>query len=252
MLLPGLLEVAAKNFELSSSSIGIFELSKTYMYKSADDELPQEEPFLCVVLCGKAQDKNLYYNERDFDFYDLKGIVEFLVQKLNIRTLELQSAEVNYLHPAVSFMVLVDGGEVGHIGRLNPIIAERFDLPAECYVAELSVKGLISHSRVKESYYQPERFPPVKLDVAMIVDEGVSNEDILEIIKSHAGGLLDEVVLFDIFRGEQIGEGKKSMAYSLSFRRKDRTLREKEALKVFNVICNALRKNVDARIRERT
>jgi phenylalanyl-tRNA synthetase beta chain len=252
MLLPGLLEIAAKNFELNSSSIGIFELSKTYMYKSADDELPIEEPCLCLVLCGKAQAKDLYYDERDFDFYDLKGIIEFLVQKLNIRTLKLQPADVNYLHPAVSYKVLVDGGEVGHMGRLNPIIAERFDLPAECYVAELSVQGLILRSGVKESCYQPERFPPVKLDVAMIVNEDVSNEDILEIIKSHAGGLLDEVVLFDIFRGGQIGEGKKSMAYSLSFRRKDRTLREQEALKVFNVICNALRKKVDARIRERT
>lgn len=252
MLLPGLLEIAAKNFELGSSSIGIFELSKTYIYRSAGDKLPIEEPFLCLVLCGKAQAKDIYYNERDFDFYDFKGIIEFLAQKLNIKTLKLQLANVSYLHPAVSYVITVDGKDIGPMGRLNPLIAERFDLPAQCYVAELSVESLISCSGVKESCYHPERFPPVKLDVAMIIDESVSNEDIIKVIRSSAGGLLDEVVLFDIFRGGQIGEGKKSMAYSLYFRREDRTLREREALEVFNRICAALREKVNARIRERT
>ena len=251
MLLPGLLEIAAKNFEIGCPSIGVFELSKTYVYDSDGDELPAEKPFLCLVVCGKAQVKDLYYGERDFDFFDLKGVLEFLSQRLNVRTFGLQPTHVGYLHPAASYMVALDGENVGTMGRLNPAVAERFDLPEACYVAEISVNGLISHSCKKVSSYQPGKFPPVKLDIAMVVDENISNEDILSVLRSSAGDLLDEVVLFDVFRGGQIGEGKKSMAYSLSFRRDDRTLREQEAIEVFTRICEVLKDKMNVRIREK-
>jgi phenylalanyl-tRNA synthetase beta chain len=245
-LLASVLETVEKNAR--AESIALFELGPIFVPHK--NELPDEPAWLALVMTGAriatawdVQDSPRY------DFYDLKGRIELLLHELRYRDVSYAPTDsVNYLHPGKAAEVKVNGQTVGVFGELHPLIKERYEVgDAPVIVAEFDLEKLRS---VSPSYgiVPVSEFPPVYEDIAVIVDESVPAARVEELIRQTGGKTVSDVRLFDLYRGEQIGAGKKSLAYSLTYQ-SDKTLTDAEAAAIRNKIVKRLEYEVGAKLR---
>ena len=177
------------------------------------------------------------------DFYLIKGVVESLLKYLGYKNrYGFSKVEVKELHPGVSAAILIDRKQVGIIGKLHPSIIKE-----DIYVAELSVTALYNLNVKALKFKEASKYPEIKKDVAFIVDNNITNKEIEDVIKHAGGRLLDNTDIFDIYR--DIEEGKKSMAYSLTFKDDTRTLSDEEVMQVFNNIIKEVTEKLNAKVR---
>jgi phenylalanyl-tRNA synthetase beta chain len=252
-LLPGVLAVAHENLK-NFSSVALYELGFVYLPKPGQ-QLPDEPRRLAVVLSGErteaAWDDPLGGERPRYDFYDLKGVLEGLAADLHLPNVTFEPAkDVPHLHPGRAARLLVGGKPVGAFGELHPKVAAAFRLSDRAVLAaELDLEAVLAAVPERFAYRPVSTFPPVLRDVAVVVAEDVPAEKVLAELTAAGGELLEGARLFDVYRGESIPAGTKSLAYALTYRVADRQLTDKEVDKAHQKIEGRLRHVLKAQIR---
>ena len=245
-LLASLLEAAEKNAR--AESITMFELGS--IFEPVKGDLPNEPRRLALLMTGLRNPTAWDVKESpQLDFFDLKGRIELLLSGLRFTNVSYAAIDaVNYLHPGKAAQVKVNGQVVGVFGELHPLTKEKYEFgSAPVVVAEFDLDAL----RKANSTYgivPVADVPPVLEDIAVIVDESVPAERVASLIKQTGGKTVTQVRLFDVYRDEKIGRGKKSLAYSLTYQ-SDNTMTDAEAAAIRNKIVKRLEYEVGAKLR---
>jgi len=251
-LLPGILAVAAENLK-NAPGVALFELGFVFHPKQGD--LPEEPRRLAIVLCGRrtdaAWDDALGVKVPTYDFYDLKGVLERLLADLHVSGVTVAPAkDVPHLHPGRAARVSVGGVAVGAFGELHPQVAAAFKLAERAVlVADLDLEAMFAAVPERFAYRPISPFPPVLRDVAVVVPDDLPAEQVQKELATAGGDLLEAVQLFDVYRGDSIPAGTKSLAYALTYRVADRQLTDKEVDKAHQKIEGRLRHVLKAQIR---
>ncbi|NLG49543.1 MAG: phenylalanine--tRNA ligase subunit beta [Chloroflexi bacterium] len=243
------LETMASNLRFVER-VAVLEIGSVYL-REEGEALPAEPRRLSIGLCGPREARSWLSSEgENFGFYDLKGIIETLCARLGIQDVHVEATQHPTLHPGRAARLSIGGVDAGVFGEVHPLVRANFDLPDETVcLAELDLEVLLSAARLTESFAAISRMPALKLDLAVVVDEQTPSDQVAALIRETGGATLVDVVLFDVYRGAQIGEGKKSLAYSLTFQAMDRTLTTEEATKQRERIVARLSRELGATVR---
>ena len=251
-LLPGLLEVAARNLA-TSESIAFFELGPVFIPEA--NSLPREPQRLALALAGRrkptAWDDLATNAPESFDFYDLKGIIERLFTELHLPTWKLDPATtVPHLHPGRAATAMIDGVCLATFGELHPKVAAAFELKDRAVlVAEIDVAMLFDAIPERTTYRPFNTLPAAKRDVAVIVPDAMPMDRVLAELRTAGGELLTNAELFDVYRGDSVPTGTKSLAFALTYQPKEKTLTDKEIDKAHQKIESRLVHVLKAQIR---
>jgi phenylalanyl-tRNA synthetase beta chain len=249
-LMASLLEAVRDNLRYRDG-VALFEIGRVYLPREGD-ELPEEPRRLCIALSGLRHQHSWLTGDGGYmDFYDLKGVVETLLDHQGLSGGSFTPLEHLTFRAGGAARLLLEGTEVGVFGEVDPLVREAFDLPAQpVCLLELNLEVLLSRvERIRHLQPVP-RFPSVSQDLSIVVDEGIPAQQVEDLIRLAGRGLLVDVTLFDVYRGEPVEAGKKSLAYSLTYRHEERTLTDKEVAKVHAKIVKRLSKELGARLRE--
>ncbi len=248
-LLTTVLETVAANLRFRDR-VEVFEVGRVFL-PQPDQPLPDEALRLVIVMTGPRDDRHWLATEGpDLDFFDLKGVVEALLGGLHIGGAAYEAAEHPTYQPGRTARLLVDGVEVGILGEIHPQVRAAWDLPARrVAAAELDLGALLA--RVPDTWFvEPlSAYPAVLQDLALIVDEAVPAAQVQERIASAGGFLLKEVTPFDVYRGDPIPAGKKSLAFALVFQAPDKTLSDAIVNKQVKRIVAQLERELGAQLR---
>ncbi len=249
-LLPALLDTTRANLRFLER-VTVFEVGAVYLPVEGRT-LPDEPWRLGIVMTGPREPRSwLTGQDRSpLGFYDLKGVVEALLDGLGLKGI-LEVGEHGAFHPGRCAQVRVGERVVGVLGELHPLVRESFGLPSQPVVAlEFDLDGLLAGWGGVRAMKPLSVHPPVYEDLALVVDEEVPAVRVRDLIAQTGRALVRSVALFDVYRGEQIGAGKKSLAYRLTYQAADRTLTDKEVTKLRRKIIRRLEREVGARVRE--
>ena len=253
ILMPGMLEVLGRNYSRNREAVRAFEIGNTFMVNLLDEkELPIESDSMSIGFYGK-----------DEDFFTLKGAVVELLSKLGIRNLEfIPETEYGAFHPGRCARIVteeVNYGpegpikelvELGIMGEIHPDVAEKYGIGTRCYGAELMFNVVTQVADTEKVFSPLPKYPSTSRDIALVVDETMTVGEIEKVIKGAGGKILREVKLFDVYRGPQVGENKKSVAFALTYRHDEKTLTEEDVANVHNKILAALEKTLGLTLRE--
>jgi len=246
-LLASVLEAAEKNAR--AESLELFEIGP--VFEPVKDDLPRELPRLAIVMTGLRTASAWDVKDSPaLDFYDLKGRLELLLAGLGFKDVSYAPTDsVAFLHPGKAAQIIVNGQVVGGFGELHPLMKEKYEVGARpVLVAEFDIAALRALSPAYGIVPVAE-FPPVYEDIAVIVDESVAAARVEGLIRQTGGRSVSAVRLFDVYRDEKIGAGKKSLAYSLTYQSPDKTMTDAEAAQIRNRIVKRLEHEVGARLR---
>jgi phenylalanyl-tRNA synthetase beta chain len=248
-LLPSLLLIAAENLK-HERSVSLFENARVYLPSTA--ELPHEANTLAIVRAGKREPLSRFASadQGDLDYFDLKGMIDALLERLGVDDAHFAPATVPYLHPGRAAELSVGGKRLGLLGELRPDRAAAFGIETpRVAVAEIDLDVLLSVAKPIPENVRVPHYLPVEQDFAIVVAEEIPAADVAAALRSGAGPLATGVALFDIYRGPQIGEGNKSLAYRVTFTAPDRALTDAELGKVRERIARTLQKQVHGELR---
>ena len=257
-LLAGLLRNAGYNLARSARELRLYELGRVYLpepdprHASGPLSWPAHEPRRLGLVVTGLHAKSVHGEARRLDYADLKGAIEDLLEALGAGEARYERATLATLHPASATSLLLGGQVAGTFGRVHPLVARAFDLPADTFVAELSWEALLAHAAPLRKLHGVPKFPAIARDLAFVVDDTVSAARMLEEIRaSDSARLLERVELFDVFTGDSTRwpAGKVSLAYRLSLRAADRTLTDAEADALVSAIKARLGSALGAEIR---
>lgn len=234
-MIGSLLDVASFNDSHKNKNIKICEIGKVFLNDRTETHpIPTEQKILAYLATGRT------------DFFELKSLTELIASKLNI-TFGYRASQVPFLHPNVCAEITVGKQVVGLIGKVHPQVSQNYDLKLDAYYFELNLDKLPDKKFKK---FKPlPKFPAALRDLCVVVDQKVAVGDILSNIKKAAGNLLEDAELFDIYQGENVGEGKKSVAFNLVFRKPDATLTQDEVNALFDKILGHLETTLGAKLR---
>lgn len=251
-MLPGLLASVAYNLDHGVSNVALYEIGRVF-YGHEHRSLPDEPSYVCGVLAGKRADDAWNQRFADYDFYDAKGVVEELLDSLRItkvRFKPVDAEEYAFLQPGRAAEVLAGGELIGWVGNIHPRALRAVDIDMPVVAFELSLASLLRLAHDELPYEDVPTLPGVEVDLALVVDESVTYEQLMQRISSAGGKLLAEAHLFDVYRDEKrVGAGKKSMAFSLTYRAADHTLTSEEVEKVHNKLVTKLTRGLGAEVR---
>lgn len=238
--IPEMLEVICRNYNRRIEEVRLFEISNVYLpEEKAVNGLPNEKLILTLGMFG------------NIDFYDLKGAVEQLFNSLGIKDYEIeQERDCHSFHPGRTAKILLNGQKIGTFGEVHPEVIENFDGPQRTYIGVIEIEPLVECASLMAKYKPLPKFPAVTRDIAMLVKDEILVKQIENIIKQRSGKILEEIKLFDVYKGKQVPEGLKSVAYSITFRAEDRTLTDEDVNKAMSKILDGLKNNLDAQLRE--
>ncbi len=232
------MEALTRNFTRSNPVVRIFEVGKVYLPGEDMNQLPSERNIAAVGMYGGV------------DFFNLKGVVENLMECLGITRYEFRRESANpSFHPGKTAALYVKGEYAGVLGEIHPDVNDNYDIDEKCYVAELNLDVLYKHADLARQYKAIPKFPAVLRDMAMLVDDKVMVKEIEDVMIANGGGLVESVKLFDVYKGKQIPEGKKSVAYSIAYRLDYKTLTDAEVSEVHEKIVRKLEESFGAELR---
>jgi len=237
-IIPNMLEVISRNYNRKISECMFYELSKVYLAEELPlKDLAYERDTLIIGIYG------------DVDFYDLKGIIENVMDELNINNYRVLPSNHETFHPGRTAELLINNKRIGYLGEIHPDVLDNYDIPVRVYIAELDFEEIALQANLDIKYKPLPKYPSIERDIAVVVAEEITAAQVEEIIRNKGGKLVEDVKLFDIYRGSQIEEGYKSMAYSIVYRSDEKTLTEDDITKVHNKILNSLANQVGAILR---
>lgn len=248
-LVPGLVRSLRTNLSRYVRGVAQFEVGRVFRPGEGEAEGGVlEEERAAIILAGEGSTG--YPGEtRELDFFDAKGAVEAMLAGLSVSSWSLGDPAGLPFHPARSAVLVVGEQAAGAIGELHSKVVESLDLPRRTAVAEVSLPALERHMAPAFSLREVPRFPPVRRDLAFVVDQDVPAGAVADALREAGGDLVDSVVLFDVFSGEPLPAGKKNLAFSVDFRAPDRTLTDDEAEQAVAVIVARLRRDFGAEFR---
>ncbi len=247
-LLPGLLGAAEFNVAQGQSDLALFEVGHVFLPGAGDGPLPDERDRLGALLTGYVR-RRPHEDDRPVDAFDLVDVWNGLVGALRLADARLEPGEQASLHPARSALAVVDGQVIGAIGDVAPEVAARYSLTGPTVAMELELDRLLDARRLPARLRRVSRFPASHIDLAFVVDETVPAARVAETLRTAAGDLLEDVALFDVFRSESLGPGRKSLTFALRFRAPDRTLTDAEVADVRRRAIDAVVANHAAELR---
>lgn len=251
-ILPGLLRSVSYNLNRGVQNISLYEIGVVFNAK-AGAQKPAERKKVAGVLTGLPNDKAWNSNPCQFDFFDAKGVVENLLNALNVQKVrfkELTAQEAPHLQPGRAASVVAKGSVLGWIGEVHPKLAAEFDIDGAVAAFELDLKCLLGSANELGKCEEISNFPGISIDVAFEVEDSVTNEMMMQRITSAGGNLLKSVSLFDVYKSDKhLGVGKKSMAYKLEYNDPNKTLKSEDVDVVHSKLVDKVCKSTGAKIR---
>ncbi len=248
-LVPNLLGVLQRNQSFGTTDITIFEIGKVYYQSSAKEIGEKLSVAGAVAGSGWKSAWNLPQNALDADFFMCKGIVESLFGALGIENASFEAVRELLLHPTRGARVLIGGKPVGMVGEVAPAIRESLDLRERSYVYELDFTALMEAAPKTLKYRQLHRYPALSRHIAVVAGDEVGYEQLERIIRASGRGFIEDVSLLEVFKGEQIGQGKSVLTISMLFRSLERTMTDEEVNAVLGEVKDALTQQLGASFR---
>ena len=240
-LVPAVIEAAKRNIAQQNKDLWLFETANVYEPKSLPlTEVPHERPMACGIMMGKVTEAAWNQAQRDTDFYDVKGVVDGLLAKLGLTQYDIQPSSESYYHPGVSAHYTVNGVTIANYGELHPQVVKNFDLSGKVYMFEIDLEAVLSITVPPFRYQSFSKFPGTSRDLAIVAPVSVTSGDIVALIKEHGGEYLESVSIFDVYEGEHIEAGYRSLAYNLQFRSMEGTLNDEDIDGAIQAIIDAL------------
>ena len=235
--LPSMMQVLATNYASRNMSAKLYEIATEYV-KVEGQELPNEPKKVIIGAYGE-----------NYDYFDLKGAVEELIEALNIKDFDIEPvSDIPWYHPGRCAKLMLGGDELGYLGEIHPVAVKNYGIGTKVYCATLDFETLFKHSGAEKIYHKMPRFPATSRDLALICDKDLPVVTMEKAIKNAAPKLIEQVNLFDVYTGNQVESGKKSVAYNIVLRACDRTLTDEETdgaikkiLKVLSAVGAELR-----------
>jgi phenylalanyl-tRNA synthetase beta chain len=236
--IPSMLEVLARNNNYHSEKTALFEMSKIYIPDADSTKLPEERRQIVIGFF------------RDGDFYTLKGICEALFEKAGIKgaIYTAESADPTF-HPGRCATISVDGTFIGILGEVHPEVQANYEIDTPVYIANLDFENLFAKSKLDKAFKPLPKFPAMTRDFALVCDETMEVGQVEAVIRKAGGKTVESVKLFDVYRGKQLGEGKKSVAFNVALRASDHTLTDEEADKTVKKILTLLERELNVTLR---
>ena len=240
-LVPAVIEAAKRNIAQQNKDLWLFETANVYEPKALPlIEVPHERPMACGIIMGKVTEAAWNQAQRDTDFYDVKGVVDGLLAKLGLTQYDIQPSSESYYHPGVSAHYTVNGVTIANYGELHPQVVKNFDLFGKVYMFEIDLEAVLSIIVPPFRYQSFSKFPGTSRDLAIVAPVSVTSGDIVALIKEHGGEYLESVSIFDVYEGEHIEAGYRSLAYNLQFRSMEGTLNDEDIDGAIQAIIDAL------------
>ena len=240
-LIPAVIEAAKRNIAQQNKDLWLFETANVYEPKALPlTEVPHERPMACGIMMGKVTEAAWNQAQRDTDFYDVKGVVDGLLAKLGLTEFDIQPSTESYYHPGVSAHYTINGVTIANYGELHPQAVKNFDLPGKVYMFEIDLEAVLSITVPAFRYKSFSKFPGTSRDLAIVAPVSVTSGDIVALIKEHGGEYLESVSIFDVYEGEHIEAGYRSLAYNLQFRSMEGTLNDEDIDGAIQAIIDAL------------
>ena len=246
-MLPGLLRSLRRNFAHGADGVGLFEVARTY--HPSDGELPHEPPVVAAVVSGLRPGRSWRSDDRPWDFFALKAVVEALFESLRLPAPSFNPRGSMPWHPTRTAQVTLGRAPVGVLGELHPEVCAGFEVPEATLAFELELAPLFAALTGRPRVGELTRLPPIYLDLAVVVDDAVPAATVERVIRASGQPEVTSVRLFDLYDGDQVPEGRKSLAYALELRSPERTLTDAEAAQVRDRIIGALRERVGGELR---
>ena len=250
-LISGLLDDISYNTARKNTEIALYEIGRVFFQENDPcTHLPQEVKHAAIAVSGIWEEKDWQTKAQNVDFFTIKGLLENLFEQLGItEDVHYQTVtEMKEMHPGRTAAIYLGEKFIGFVGQVHPTIAKSYDIP-ETYVAEFDLSAVVEAAQKGIVFEAVTKFPAVSRDIALLVKETVTNQELTEVIRSAAGRFLTDIQLFDVYQGENIEKGHKSMAYSLTFVNPEATLTDEEINKGMEKVEKALVENLEASIR---
>ncbi len=248
ILLPGLMDVLAYNYHRKLADLGLFEVGKVFM-PQGEGEAPDERLHLGIITCGKV-DSGWQAKDLERDFYYVKGIVESILDILRVDDIRFEKyADTRTLHPGRSARIFHGKELLGYLGELHPDLLANYEINTRVVYCELDLEKAIQFSRWQVKSQPIPRYPGITRDLAVLVPHSVSAARVQELIFKAGGELLKEARLFDVYYGDQVPGGYRSLAYSLLYQSPERTLTDEEVTGIHKGILELLEREAGARLR---
>ena len=249
-LLASIFENAARNFSRKNEDVRLFEVAPVFLPKNLPvTELPLEKQKLAGLLMGRREPKGWSQDSAQIDFYDAKGIVEEFLAGLSIANYSVEAGEHYALHPGKTAVFKKGLDILATVGEVHPAVAEALGIRKKIYVFEADIEILQKFAAKKFTLESLPKYPSISRDLAILVEHDTSAGDVANVIAKNAGKFFKGVTLFDVYTGERIPADKKSLAFAIEFRSKERTLKDEEADEAFKNILAAVEKNFGATLR---
>ena len=235
-LIPNMLDVISTNISHKVEEVSAFECGNTFI---PQEGLPIETKKYCVGMYGK-----------EVDFFVLKGVIESVLNNVGLKGYEIEPETTNLtFHPGRCAKIVYNNIYIGTFGELHPNVIENYNLGQRVYVAEINIYTVFENLNLTKSYNPLPKYPSTSRDIALIVKDEVFVKQIEDIIKANGEDLVESYKLFDVYKGAQIEEGHKSIAYSITYRSKDKTLTDEDVAKVHEKILSELSEKLNANLR---
>lgn len=235
-LIPGMIEVLSRNISKKVDFFGGFEIGNVFF----QDENPVQNRAIIAGLYGKEE-----------DFYSMKGRLEGVFEYIGLKNRDyIPSSEDPSFHPTRCAKIYSDDAFIGYIGEIHPFVLDAYNIKKRLYLFSLNFEVLMEKSEKNKLYSPVPKFPAIKRDIAIVIDEDIFVREIETIIKKNGNKLIEKIDLFDIYTGDQIESGKKSVAYSIIYRAKDRTLTDNEISEIQEKILNEIEEVLKGKLRE--
>ena len=244
-LIPGLLENTQHNRNHQINAIGLFEIGSVFV-RDGDQKEPER---IAGILAGQIGD-GIYGNPyRNPDFFDIKGLVEGMLEVCGITEYTLQKTDIPTFHPGRNAEVLLGEMSVGTFGEVHPGVLENYDLPYKAYLFEFDLEALVNAAVFAKRFEPISIYPKVERDLAIVVDKAVLSNMPIELIYTTGGEWVESVRLFDVYEGEQVPEGKKSLAYAIVYHSANETLTDKAVNALHDKVVIRLNQELGAELR---
>ena len=230
-IINGMLTSLGTNSARRNKNVRLYEISNIYLAKKLPlEDYPEEKKQFCLGMYGEG------------DFFVLKGVIEEFLYKVGMKKLPSYNADAGktFLHPGRQAEIIYEDTVVGYFGEVHPLVQEAYGIAERTYIANIDLSVICKKANFTVKYEGIAKFPSVVRDISLVMDKSLTAGEIEKIIRSESGAILESLELFDIYEGERIGADKKSMAYSITFRNKEKTLEESEISAVMDKILNGL------------
>jgi phenylalanyl-tRNA synthetase beta chain len=247
-IIPQLLEALSYNIARQNDSLAFYEIGSVFL-KEGNQELPSEHEHIAGAVTGLWNSHPWQGEKKPVDFFVVKGILEGLFEELGVTEhISFRQAERDGLHPGRTAEILLDDTVIGVTGQVHPEVQKDMDLN-ETYVFEIEAEPVFNYNLPSLQYTAIPRYPSITRDIALVVGQDVKAGELKSIIKEAGGRLLKEVSIFDLYQGEHMEPGKKSLAYSLKYFDPARTLTDDEVVKAHNKVLEAVKDKAGAELR---